>query len=550
MKLFISYARVDKPLCKQIVERLSDVHEVWYDQRLHVGQAWWEEIQRKLAWCEGLVYLLSPESVTSEYCRKEHDIARERAKYIFPVLIQANTDIPDWISTIHYADFSEGLEGLKDLLDGVTEAERRGPLPQQVQPPFLESGETFYPPTISTPIGTAADAMDADNYDSAVYILKQAQQTINDSDVLSIIAKMLETAEQGLERQAYLRDASRKYAPILELVKRESTRVLGCLEFADFQREFHGYDPEQLDQLCRDFSPGGDDVLANDLEKITIWDVFGVPRPDDTQPVAAVKEAGSFVPPNLSDILPQPFERCEIPAGDVTISYGDQISDRTFRIERFWISKYPITNAQYQVFMDSDEGYSNTTWWKSLPGAWEWRGMQAPKTTVFGSSDIPRTNISWYEAMIFCKWLSWKAELIALFPEDNQEIATSTISLRLPTEQEWQRAAQGDDGRQYPWGVDFQPSRVNAFPSRKGIPTSVTSYPGGVSPYGVFDMSGNVWEMTISDWEDTAKGDRIVLRGGSYGSAASEVSTVYRASQLKDDGAESVGFRIIAHAQS
>ena len=63
--IFISYARVDKPLCKQIVERLSDVHEVWYDRRLFAAQDWWNEIQHQLHWCEGFVYLLSPESVAS-----------------------------------------------------------------------------------------------------------------------------------------------------------------------------------------------------------------------------------------------------------------------------------------------------------------------------------------------------------------------------------------------------------------------------------------------------------------------------------------------------
>ena len=78
MRLFVSYARVDKPLCKQVVERLSDVHDVWYDKRLHAGMDWWEEIQERLAWCDGFVYLLSPESVKSEYCQREFVIAVEQ----------------------------------------------------------------------------------------------------------------------------------------------------------------------------------------------------------------------------------------------------------------------------------------------------------------------------------------------------------------------------------------------------------------------------------------------------------------------------------------
>ena len=71
MRLFVSYAHVDKALCKLVVERLSGVHETWYDERLFAGQDWWGEIQRRLHWCDGFVYLLSQTSVTSEYCQKE-----------------------------------------------------------------------------------------------------------------------------------------------------------------------------------------------------------------------------------------------------------------------------------------------------------------------------------------------------------------------------------------------------------------------------------------------------------------------------------------------
>ena len=58
MRLFISYARVDKPYCMRIVDILADVHMVWYDHRIKVGQDWWDEIQRAIADCEGFVYLI------------------------------------------------------------------------------------------------------------------------------------------------------------------------------------------------------------------------------------------------------------------------------------------------------------------------------------------------------------------------------------------------------------------------------------------------------------------------------------------------------------
>ncbi len=61
MRLFLSYARVDKPYAIQVVNML-DIHEIWYDQRLYAGQDWWREILRRLDWCDGFIYLLSPDS--------------------------------------------------------------------------------------------------------------------------------------------------------------------------------------------------------------------------------------------------------------------------------------------------------------------------------------------------------------------------------------------------------------------------------------------------------------------------------------------------------
>ena len=83
MRLFVSYARVDKPSCIQVVDTL-DVHETWYDQRLYAGQDWWKEILRRLDWCEGFIYLLSPDSVNSEVCRKEYELAKSLGTPHFP----------------------------------------------------------------------------------------------------------------------------------------------------------------------------------------------------------------------------------------------------------------------------------------------------------------------------------------------------------------------------------------------------------------------------------------------------------------------------------
>lgn len=110
MRLFISYARVDKPFCQQIVDTLN-VHEVWYDQRLHAGQKWWEEILKHLDWCEGFIYLLSPESLASEYCQKEFTIAHDAGKQLIPVIIQSNVQVPPELIHVHYANLKRWANG-------------------------------------------------------------------------------------------------------------------------------------------------------------------------------------------------------------------------------------------------------------------------------------------------------------------------------------------------------------------------------------------------------------------------------------------------------
>ena len=124
MRIFVSYARVDKPFCIQIVDTL-DVHETWYDQRLYAGQNWWKEILRRLDWCESFVYLLSSDSVSSEYCRKEFELAQSLGKHIVPVLIREGVNLPDNLKDTQYVDLTNGItiEAVKVLLNSIYIAE-------------------------------------------------------------------------------------------------------------------------------------------------------------------------------------------------------------------------------------------------------------------------------------------------------------------------------------------------------------------------------------------------------------------------------------------
>src|SRR5690606_11950309 len=211
MRLFVSYARIDKPYCIQIVDTLS-VHDVWYDQRLYAGQNWWREIMRRLEWCEGFVYLLSPESLESEYCKREFELALSMNKHIFPVKIHEDTVIPDSLADMQYADLSHGLtpEAVKILLNSIYIAERQQQPSYRVPISSLPEPDLTPPiPEYNSVIGMASRSMENGQYDQAVFVLRQAKNNGFKSKFIDIDT-FLQEAEAGLERQTWLREAERE----------------------------------------------------------------------------------------------------------------------------------------------------------------------------------------------------------------------------------------------------------------------------------------------------------------------------------------------------
>ncbi|MDX1994031.1 MAG: toll/interleukin-1 receptor domain-containing protein, partial [bacterium] len=122
MKLFISYAHVDVYQVRQLVDLLrAGGHETWFDHSLIVGQDWKQQLYDAIKSCEGFVYALTPESVASEWCQWEFGQAVEMGKPIFPVLMQARTQLPDTLNRFQYADFTEGPtpQGIAKLMGGL-----------------------------------------------------------------------------------------------------------------------------------------------------------------------------------------------------------------------------------------------------------------------------------------------------------------------------------------------------------------------------------------------------------------------------------------------
>ncbi len=257
-----------------------------------------------------------------------------------------------------------------------------------------------------------------------------------------------------------------------------------------------------------------DDLLSNDATKIKSA-VAAIPAPSQTNYVNRLLNVlGNVVeyqaPQRVSagNALsylgdPREFEEMvEVPAGDFL--YGNEKKTETLA-QPFRIGKYPVTNAQYRKFMEAAGGKSKWTF-------------------LEGRENHPVVNVSWEDATAYCEWLS----------------KTTKQPYRLPTEQEWERAARGTDGREYPWGSDFDADKANTTEGGIGDTSPVGAYPNGASLTGTLDMSGNVWEWTASNYDSSNK----VLRGGSFSSQAGFARCAIRLWDRPVYRGDLVGFRV------
>jgi formylglycine-generating enzyme required for sulfatase activity len=235
----------------------------------------------------------------------------------------------------------------------------------------------------------------------------------------------------------------------------------------------------------------------------------------------------------------------------------------------YLIGKYPVTNAQFQIFVQDAEGYQSIQWWTKA--GFQRRGAWIGPEKVGGDFALPNAPlvmISWYEAAAYCAWLTkrlqssnFRAAIADLMEGDLKKgIENNQFVIRLPTEAEWEKAARGEDGRKWPWGNQFDPKKCNCSECRIGHTTLVGKYsPDGDSPYGCADMSGNVWEWCQTKWVDSYKkydrgieeresleGDfPRVLRGGAFDDNERYVRCAFRNRYNPVFWVRYFGFRVV-----
>jgi formylglycine-generating enzyme required for sulfatase activity len=271
---------------------------------------------------------------------------------------------------------------------------------------------------------------------------------------------------------------------------------------------------------------------------------------DPAHPIPTVERVrAGFLLGDLGD--PRPGV-CSLPPAMVRIEggefmMGDEDKAHPVSISTFEIARYPLTNAQYKLFID-DNGYNpSRPWWDEAGRAWlQNKKVQEPREWNHERFGIARPNhpvsIYWYEAVAFCRWLTQRLQ--------------DGYTYRLPTEAEWEYAARRDTLRIYPWGnAEPDGERANYGGTYNGT-TAVGCFPLGATPNGLQDMAGNVWEWTGSIYkpypydptdgrEDTRQplGNRFVFRGCGWLYQLNTLRASFRSHNLPDYQDYDLGFR-------
>jgi formylglycine-generating enzyme required for sulfatase activity len=216
-----------------------------------------------------------------------------------------------------------------------------------------------------------------------------------------------------------------------------------------------------------------------------------------------------------------------IPAGVFIMGYGEGLDDEKppheVDLPEYSIDLFEVTNAEFAAFVEATGFQTEAEQAGSSRG---WRDEWAD-----GEDSHPVVRVSWQDAIAYCEW----------------------AGKRLPSEAEWEKAARGTEAFIYPWGNEYVTGRANGRDSGIRGTVAVGSYGGGVSPYGVFDMAGNVREWTADPGYLSYPGNTIpsayygetlrVLRGGGWFDDPNDLRTTRRNPTAPSAANWDIGFR-------
>lgn len=214
-------------------------------------------------------------------------------------------------------------------------------------------------------------------------------------------------------------------------------------------------------------------------------------------------------------------------------TFDAEVPQHTVYLSTYQISRYEITNAQYRAFVEAT----------NRPSPRGDNGEETWKDENFNADNQPVVGVTWFDAQAFAEWIGGS----------------------LPTEAQWERAARGTKGRKYPWGNDPPRVRQHAnFARRYNKTTPVGHFQNSVTPNGIADLAGNVWEWCLDEYDPTfyqqnskeVKQDPLnlrfrdvlharIIRGGAWDVGSTFLRSALRSMFYPLDATHNIGFRVV-----
>lgn len=552
-RIFISYSRVDREFVEALSKLLREVYgydNVWYDENLHGGDIWWQEILDAIERCDIFIYLLSNESVTSPYCLAEFQEAQRLYKGIITVQVRDRTNITGKLSDIHYIDMKNGVNdtaSYNQLIKAIAKHEkqtkpRRPSRKRRTPRPRIDITEPDHAPKraeIVTPdlVVLAEDTIIPNKRQSKflkllalVFLIAVLGGLIwwrmNEQEADDPLVTAIYTSTPTLTPTSTPTLSAEELARAVEL---EMTQILLESQITEQAIE------TQMAYLRQ--TEGADSTLIalslTPTPQAPIIRLTAQARLTETK-VAEAALVETLIPPDAPWVIAStpvllntdwtPIERefdgvmmVLVPVGCFMMggtgnSNEQPIHEQCFDTP-FWIDKYEVTQGDFARL-----------------------GGVRSRPVGYVGNNRPVENILWAEARDFCQLRGG----------------------RLPTEPEWEYAARGVEGWLFPWGNDFLGSHVVHKNNSGDRPNEVGTRPAGASWVGALDMSGNVWEWMLSEYRsypyDTTDGrdnwemlGGRVLRGGSWNNTVTNLRTPKRFWNYASNWDVSFGFRCVRH---
>jgi len=537
-KIFVSYSRADHDRCVELVRRLRRIYgadNVWFDDEIHGGDDWWTLILERVAWCDVFIYLLSRESLESDYCKAELAEAERLNKTILPVLIRTKTNPPANIRKYQWIDAANGIS-----VDVMTEIPAsiarlqvnepdRTPPPRRLEPtppptvperdknptrgrasvrlieivgvllafaalvvgvlqlvaatngantatPTTQPQIVVVPTDAPTQTNTPDIMVTPTTQTQIVVVPTDAPTQTNTPDIMATIL-VNDTATRNAEIAAYTPTFTNTPVPTENYT---ATTAAIYTQRAEQTSVSATQTQAAAPTLSGAYALAQAGITSNDSWTPSIEQFNGISM--------ALAPTGCFMMGSNGNADEQP------------------VHEQCFN-EPFWIDVTEVTNAAYGSF-----GY-------------------------FLGASLPRDSVTWFEARDFC--------------------AARGENVRLPTEREWEYAARGVDNLIYPWGDTFVAENVVYGANSNNSTADVGSRPNATSWVGALDMSGNVWEWVSSlylpyqddrIWGDNREDgenrtDVRVVRGGSWFNTVTSLRGASRSRGFVGNVNDYLGFR-------